>query len=97
MFLFLRGRFRADRDSGRTKSAGRVGRSGRIERHKANDRLTPAPHQTVQAVFPHTAFRIPFFILLSDSDVSTGQLVASDRVRIVHARLLDQSNGDAHA
>jgi hypothetical protein len=25
-----------------------------------NDRLTPAPHQTGQAVFPHPAFRVPF-------------------------------------
>lgn len=39
---------------------GRVGRSGRIERHKANDRLAPASHQTGQAVFPHPAFRVSF-------------------------------------
>jgi hypothetical protein len=25
-----------------------------------NDRMTPAPHQTGQAVFPHPAFRVPF-------------------------------------
>ena len=26
-------------------------------------RSSPTPHQTVQAVFPHTAFRVPFMRL----------------------------------
>ena len=35
----------------------RVGRRGRIERHKANDRLPPAPHRTERADFPYSALR----------------------------------------
>jgi len=37
----------------------RVGRRGRVERLRANDRLSPAPHRTERTDFPYSALRTP--------------------------------------